>query len=88
MMKDERGWFMRLVDLFKRWWKKPIVSHYTIDGGHLAPYPGMTDAELYRFERDMNVPRPTFIAIAKDGSLVESVDGMRWRNLEKSDGKN
>ncbi len=37
-----------------------IAEYHTVDGGNLAPYPDMTDLELYEFERDMNVPNPTF----------------------------
>lgn len=30
--------------------KKPVVAYYTVDGGHLCPYPGMTDDDLLDFE--------------------------------------
>lgn len=35
----------------------PAPSYFTIDGGYLCPYPGMTDEELYDFESDMDMPR-------------------------------
>jgi hypothetical protein len=39
---------------------KPPVAYYTTDGGHLAPYPNMTDEELRDFEYTMCVPNPTW----------------------------
>lgn len=36
------------------------VSHYTVDGHHLAPYPDMTDEDLRDYGRDMKVPNPAF----------------------------
>jgi hypothetical protein len=39
---------------------QPPVSYYTTDGGHLAPYPNMTDEELRDFEYTMCVPNPTW----------------------------
>lgn len=40
--------------------EKRAEEYRTIDGGHLAPHPGMTDEDLYDFERDMKVPKPTW----------------------------
>jgi hypothetical protein len=42
-----------LRNLFKR---SPPVSYYTTDGGVLAPHPGMTDDDLYDFEREFDIP--------------------------------
>lgn len=36
------------------------VGHRTIDGGHPAPYPDMTDEQLYNYEITFNVPKKTF----------------------------
>jgi hypothetical protein len=46
-----------LKNLFKR---KERIEYYTTDGGHLAPYPNMTDSELKEFENAFNVPKRTF----------------------------
>lgn len=35
-------------------------EYRTVDGGHLAPHPGMTDSDLHEFEVAMNVPNRTF----------------------------
>lgn len=40
--------------------KAEPLAFRTVDGGHLAPYPGMTDQDLYEFEQTMNVPNRTF----------------------------
>lgn len=45
--------------------KVAIVEYRTVDGGPLAPYPGMTDLELYDFECDMKVRNPTFKSIPR-----------------------
>lgn len=41
-------------------WRRALSGvpqeHRTTDGGRLCPYPGMTDADLDDFERDMDVP--------------------------------
>jgi hypothetical protein len=36
------------------------VGYRTIDGGHPAPYPDMTDEQLYNYEITFNVPKKTF----------------------------
>ncbi|WP_326509824.1 hypothetical protein [Noviherbaspirillum album] len=40
--------------------REPEVRYRTIDGGHPAPYPDMTDEQLYNYEVTFNVPRRTF----------------------------
>jgi hypothetical protein len=40
--------------------REPAAAYRTIDGGHPAPYPDMTDAQLYNYELAFNVPRKTF----------------------------
>jgi hypothetical protein len=40
--------------------REPEVNYRTIDGGHPAPYPDMTDEQLYNYEMTFNVPRRTF----------------------------
>jgi hypothetical protein len=40
--------------------REPAAAHRTTDGGHPAPYPDMTDAQLYNYELAFNVPRKTF----------------------------
>lgn len=42
--------------------REPQVDYRTIDGGHPAPYPDMTDEQLYNYEVTFNVPRRTFAA--------------------------
>lgn len=37
-----------------------VVEFRTVDGGHPAPYPDMTDEQLYNYEEAFNVPRRTF----------------------------
>jgi len=37
--------------------------YYTLDGNNLAPYINMTDEDLYDFEKDMNVPNPTWASL-------------------------
>ena len=39
--------FKWLENLLKR---DTAIEHYTVDGGKLAPHPGMTDDDLYDFE--------------------------------------
>lgn len=46
--------------------RQPKVEYRTVDGGHLAPYPDMTDRQLYEFEYDMKVPCPTFKYLPED----------------------
>lgn len=36
------------------------AGYRTVDGGHPAPYPDMTDEQLYNYELVFNVPRKTF----------------------------
>ncbi|HEX7636097.1 MAG TPA: hypothetical protein VF427_12560 [Noviherbaspirillum sp.] len=50
---------MRIFDsvLGKR---EPVIKYRTIDGGHPAPYPDMTDEQLYNYETAFNVPKKTF----------------------------
>lgn len=40
--------------------RKQVVVYRTIDGGHPAPYPDMTDEQLYNYEVTFNVPKRTF----------------------------
>lgn len=40
--------------------REPVVAHRTIDGGHPAPYPDMTDEQLYNYEVTFKVPHRTF----------------------------
>jgi len=40
--------------------REPIIEYRTIDGGHPAPYPDMTDEQLYNYEIAFNVPNRTF----------------------------
>jgi len=41
--------------------RRDIAGPYrTVDGGHPAPYPEMTDEQLYNYEIAFNVPNPTF----------------------------
>lgn len=50
---------MRILDsvLGKR---ESVVKYRTTDGGHPAPYPDMTDEQLYNYETTFNVPKKTF----------------------------
>lgn len=50
---------MSILDtVFRR--REPPPKYRTIDGGHPAPYPDMTDAQLYNYETTFNVPKKTF----------------------------
>lgn len=40
--------------------REPAVEYRTIDGGHPAPFPDMTDEQLYNYEMTFNVARKTF----------------------------
>jgi hypothetical protein len=40
--------------------REPVATYRTIDGGHPAPYPDMTDEQLYNYEVAFNVPKRTF----------------------------
>lgn len=40
--------------------REPAVAYRTVDGGHPAPYPDMTDEQLYNYEIAFDVPRKTF----------------------------
>jgi hypothetical protein len=40
--------------------REPEIEYRTIDGGHPAPYPDMTDEQLYNYEMTFSVPRKTF----------------------------
>jgi hypothetical protein len=40
--------------------REPEIVFRTIDGGHPAPYPDMTDEQLYNYEMTFNVPHKTF----------------------------
>jgi hypothetical protein len=37
-----------------------VIEYRTIDGGHPAPYPDMTDEQLYNYEVAFNLPKKTF----------------------------
>jgi hypothetical protein len=43
-----------------QWKKKAAQVYKTWDGGHTAPYPGMTDRQLYFMEIQWNAPVRTF----------------------------
>src|SRR6516164_2756582 len=40
--------------------RKSDPLHRTVDGGHPAPYPDMTDEQLYNYEATFNVANKTF----------------------------
>lgn len=40
--------------------RAPPPKYITVDGGHPAPYPDMTDEQLYNYEIAFKVPRKTF----------------------------
>lgn len=40
--------------------REPVVEYRTVDGGHPAPFPDMTDEQLYNYEVTFNVPHRTF----------------------------
>lgn len=40
--------------------REPVIDYRTIDGGHPAPYPDMTDEQLYNYEITFNIPHRTF----------------------------
>lgn len=40
--------------------REPATKYRTIDGGHPAPYPDMTDEQLYNYEVAFRVPKRTF----------------------------
>lgn len=40
--------------------REPVVEFRTVDGGHPAPFPDMTDEQLYNYEVTFNVPKRTF----------------------------
>jgi hypothetical protein len=40
--------------------REPVAAYRTVDGGHPAPYPDMTDEQLYNYEIAFNVPKKTF----------------------------
>lgn len=40
--------------------REPVTEYRTVDGGHPAPYPEMTDEQLYNYELTFNVGRRTF----------------------------
>lgn len=40
--------------------REPAAAYRTVDGGHPAPFPDMTDEQLYNYEMTFNVARKTF----------------------------
>jgi hypothetical protein len=40
--------------------REPATKYRTVDGGHPAPYPDMTDEQLYNYEVAFRVPKRTF----------------------------
>ncbi|HJV75790.1 MAG TPA: hypothetical protein VJ654_16320 [Noviherbaspirillum sp.] len=40
--------------------REPAPKYRTVDGGHTAPFPDMTDEQLYNYEQEFHVPRKTF----------------------------
>jgi hypothetical protein len=57
--------------------REPVAAYRTIDGGHPAPYPDMTDEQLYNYELAFNVPKKTF-----DRPPSSSVSRQRRRESE------
>lgn len=61
--------------------REPSIEYRTIDGGHPAPYPDMTDEQLYNYEIAFNVPNRTFDkpprTTAKHGSRGMENTGLR-----------
>jgi len=56
--------------------REPVIEYRTVDGGHPAPYPDMTDVQLYNYEETFNVSPKTFDkpppgASKKEPELVE-----------------
>ena len=48
-----------ILDAVRRRRETP-PKYLTIDGGHPAPYPDMTDEQLYNYEMAFNIPHKTF----------------------------
>lgn len=40
--------------------REPAAAYRTVDGGHPAPFPDMTDEQLYNYEMTFNVAHKTF----------------------------
>lgn len=40
--------------------REPAITYRTVDGGHPAPFPDMTDEQLYIYEMTFGVPKRTF----------------------------
>jgi hypothetical protein len=41
--------------------REPVAEYRTVDGGHPAPFPDMTDEQLYNYELAFDVARRTFL---------------------------
>lgn len=54
--------------------RQRVVRYRTIDGGHPAPYPDMTDEQLYNYETTFNVPHRTFAQPPGASSAPAAVD--------------
>jgi hypothetical protein len=65
--------------------REPVVAFRTIDGGHPAPYPDMTDEQLYNYEIAFNVPKRTFDR-PPSSTVVRQRQGRREPELESAGG--
>jgi hypothetical protein len=61
--------------------REPVVAYRTVDGGHPAPFPDMTDEQLYNYETVFNVPHKTFDE--PPGSRVRLDDSLAERTLRR-----
>ncbi len=65
--------------------REPQVQYRTVDGGHPAPFPDMTDEQLYNYETTFNVERKTFdkppsapSASNTNGRAAKAADGIHY----------
>lgn len=71
--------------------KEPEVIYRTTDGGHPAPFPDMTDEQLYNFEMTFNVPHKTFDKppvspkAGKTAQRPEQVDGASEKTAQNDE---
>jgi len=52
--------------------RQPEMTYRTIDGGHPAPFPDMTDEQLYNYEVTFDVPRRTFDKPPRPARVADS----------------
>lgn len=64
--------------------REPLVEYRTVDGGHPAPYPDMTDEQLYNYEMTFNVPRRTFDKPPRSSTVNEPVAPTPMQRREPS----